>query len=417
MDQEFATKLQKFTQVAIKIGVNLQPGQELIMQSINRGGISLEAAPAIRELARAAYQAGSPAVDVLWRDDELRLLSFEYADPESFEQIPARHAQESMSVIQNGGALLTVTAFDPGLLEGQPSELIAEEQKYLQKHTKGIRTLIGKNHMNWSVIPIPVSGWAAKVFPDLPPDQAVPALWEAIFKICRINEEDPIAAWKAHQADLNARADYLNQKAYSELQYSAPGTDLRIRLPEGHIWRSAGFESQSGIKFSANVPTEEVFTIPDTRYTEGTVASARPLAYAGNVIDEFSLTFKEGRVVDFSAKRGEDVLRDLLKIDEGASRLGEVALVPNSSPISQSGLLFYNTLLDENASCHLALGSAFRFSLEGGVEMDAEAFSARGGNSSLIHEDFMVGSGDLDIDGTLSDGTKEPIMRAGEWAY
>ena len=271
--------------------------------------------------------------------------------------------------------------------------------------------------MNWMVLGIPVDGWARKVFPDLPEDEQIPALWDALFKVCRVYEDDPIKAWQEHIADLEIRSSYLNNKAYKELHYTAPGTDLHIVLPEGHIWRSAGFKAQNGIPFTANIPTEEVFTLPDNRFTEGKVSSARPLAYSGNVIDNFSLTFKDGKVVDFSAEQGEEVLGNLLKSDEGASMIGEVALVPNSSPISQSGLMFYNTLLDENASCHLALGRAYRFSLEGGENLSPEEFSSRGGNSSLIHVDFMIGSDEMDIDGVLPDGKTEPVMRKGEWDY
>jgi aminopeptidase len=232
-----------------------------------------------------------------------------------------------------------------------------------------------------------------------------------------VYEDDPILAWKEHLSDLKNRADYLNQKQFQALHYSAPGTDLQITLPKGHIWRSAGFKTQSGIPFTANLPTEEVFTLPDRRFTEGTVASARPLRFSGSVIDRFSLTFKGGKVVDFSAEKGEDLLEKLLHIDKGASMLGEVALVPDSSPISQSGLLFYNTLLDENASCHLALGGAYRFSLDGWEGLSDDDFTNRGGNTSLIHEDFMIGSSELDIDGIGQDGSSEPVMRSGEWAF
>jgi aminopeptidase len=282
---------------------------------------------------------------------------------------------------------------------------------------KPIGTHISKNGMNWTLLGVPVEGWARKIFPDLPEKEQLPAHWDAIFKICRIYEEDPIAAWAAHLKDLQKRGEYLNQKAYQKLHFSAPGTDLEITLPEGHIWRSAGFETQSGIPFTANIPTEEVFTLPDRRFTEGSVSSTRPLVYAGNVIDKFSLTFKEGKVVDFSAEQGEAMLESLISTDDGASMLGEIALVPNSSPISQSGLLFYNTLYDENASCHMALGNAYRFSLDGGEKMTGEGFEALGGNNSLVHVDFMFGSGQLDIDGIRSTGEVEPVFKNGEWAF
>ena len=417
MDQQFQANLKKYADLAIKIGLNLQPGQKLILQDMRRSGVPIQTAPVVRELAASAYQAGAKLVDVLWGDADLKLIQYKYASKESFDDFPAWQAQGVVDVIEEGGAVLSIAAFDPSLLEGQDPDLIAREQKTIQQVLKPFRAHIDKNKMNWMVLSIPVVGWARKVFPDLPEDKQMPALWDAMFKVCRIYEDDPIKAWQEHIADLEKRSSYLNKKAYKELHYTAPGTDLHIVLPEGHIWRSAGFKAQNGIPFTANIPTEEVFTLPDNRYTEGKVRSARPLAYIGNVINKFCLTFKEGKVVDFSAELGEEVLGNLLKSDEGASMLGEVALVPNSSPISQSGLMFYNTLLDENASCHLALGSAYRFSLEGGEDLSPGEFASRGGNASLIHEDFMIGSDELDIDGILPDGKTEPIMRKGEWDF
>jgi aminopeptidase len=416
MDKNFQTNLKKYSNLAVNIGLNLQPGQKLIIQALKYGGVPIQAAPVIRELAASAYQAGAPLVDVLWRDDDLNLIRFKHAPRDSFEEFPAWQADGILKVIENGGAMLSISAFDPDLMEGQDPDLLSKQQTTIRKYWKPISNHIGKNTMNWTVLSIPVAGWARKVFPDLPEAEQQPALWDALFKVCRVYEDDPTAAWQAHIIKLGKRSNYLNQKKYSSLHYTAPGTDLRIGLPEGHVWRSAGFRSQGGIAFTANVPTEEVFTLPDRRLTEGTVSSSRPLAYSGNVINNFSLTFKEGKVVDFSAEQGESVLKNLLNVDPNANMLGEVALVPNSSPISQSGLLFYNTLLDENASSHLALGSAYRFSIEGGEKLSTEEFNALGGNISLIHEDFMVGSGKLNIDGLLSDGTTEPVMRDGEWA-
>jgi len=416
MDKSFQTNLKKYANLAIKIGLNLQPGQKLIMQALKYGGVPIQTAPLIRELAACAYQAGAPLVDVLWRDDDLNLIRFKHAPRDSFEEFPAWQAEGILKVIEDGGAMLSISAFDPDLMVGQDPDLMSKQQTVIRKYWKPISNHIGKNTMNWMVLSIPVAGWARKVFPDLPEAEQQPALWDALFKICRVYEDDPTAAWQAHITKLGKRSNYLNQKKYSSLHYTAPGTDLRIGLPDGHVWRSAGFKTQGGILFTANIPTEEVFTLPDRSLTEGTISSSRPLAYSGNVINNFSLTFKEGRVVDFSAEQGEPVLKNLLDVDPNASMLGEVALVPNSSPISQSGLLFYNTLLDENASSHLALGNAYRFSIEGGEKLSTEEFNALGGNTSLIHEDFMVGSGKLDIDGILPDGTIEPVMRDGEWA-
>jgi len=417
MDQEFQSNLKKYADLAIRVGLNLRPGQKLIMQHIRNGGVPIQAAPLVRLLGDSAYQAGARLVDVQWRDDDLILSRFKHAPRDSFEEFPAWQAQGILDVIEQGGAMLSISAIDPDLMEGQDPELLDQQQRAFLEHWKPISAHIGKNTMNWTVITIPVEGWARKIFPDLPREEQVPALWDTLFKICRVYENDPVAAWETHLADLKKRADYLNKKAYRQLHYTAPGTDLQITLPEDHIWRSAGFNTQSGFAFTANIPTEEIFTLPDRRNTEGTVKSARPLVYSGNVIDQFSLTFKEGKVIDFSAQHGEGFLEKLLSVDEGSSMLGEVALVPNSSPISQSGLLFYNTLLDENASCHLALGSAYRFSLAGGETLSAEEFGSRGGNSSLVHSDFMIGSGEMDIDATLENGQVEPLLRAGEWAF
>mgnify|MGYP006293382063 FL=1 len=410
-------EMKKYADVAVKVGLNLQPGQKLIMQALKYGGVPIQSAPLIREISAAAYQQGSPLVDVLWRDDELNLIRFKHAPEGSFQEFPAWQADGILEVIENGGAMLSISAFDPDLMADQDPALIDLQQKTIRKYWKPISEHIGKNTMNWTVLSIPVPGWARKVFPDLPAEEQVPALWEALLKICRIDRDDPLAAWEQHIRNLKGRADLLTGKGYRELHYSGPGTDLQIFLPEGHNWKSAGFKTRSGIPFTANIPTEEVFTLPDAAKTNGTVSSTRPLAYAGNVIDGFKLTFKDGNVVDYSAREGEKTLGNLLKIDEGASRLGEVALVPNSSPISQSGLLFFNTLLDENASCHLALGAAYQFNLDGGEDMTQEEFASKGGNVSLIHEDFMIGSGKLDVDGVLSSGKVNPILRNGEWAF
>jgi aminopeptidase len=417
MDEKFETLLEKYAELAVKVGLNLQPGQRLVLQHLRNGGVPIQIAPFVRKIVAAAYQAGSPLVDVQWRDDELALIRLKHAPRDSFKEFSAWRAQGILDVVENGGAMFTISAIDPDLLDGQDSVVLDEQQRAFLDSWKPISAHIGKNTMNWNLIAVPVPGWARKIFPDLPAAEQVPALWDAIFKICRVYEEDPIAAWEAHLADLQTRADFLNDKSYQELHYSGPGTDLRVRLPEGHVWRSAGFKTRSGIPFTANIPTEEVFTLPDRRYTEGTVRSTRPLIYTGNVIDNFSLTFKEGKLVDYSAEQGKGILANLLKTDQGSSLLGEVALVPNSSPISQSGLLFYNTLFDENASCHLALGSAYRFSLGGGENMSPDEFASRGGNSSLVHSDFMIGSGELDVDGLLADGSYEAVLRSGEWAF
>jgi aminopeptidase len=254
------------------------------------------------------------------------------------------------------------------------------------------------------------------VFPSLGPERQLAALWDAIAHLCRLDTADPVAEWQRHIAALAARADYLNRKCYAALRYSGPGTVLTIGLPDGHIWISARSEARNGVAFTANIPTEEVFTMPHKDRVNGTVRSTKPLSYGGTLIENFSLEFAGGSVVKVSADRGEDVLRQLVETDPGSARLGEVALVPHGSPVAQSGLLFYNTLFDENAASHVALGSSYKFTLRGGEEMDDAAFEAAGGNRSATHVDFMIGSAELDVDGVSRDGSLEPLMRRGEWA-
>jgi aminopeptidase len=276
---------------------------------------------------------------------------------------------------------------------------------------------IERNATNWLVLAAATPAWAARIFPEVAVTEQVDRLWESIFAMCRVDTPDPAAAWRAHVADLVARRNYLNAKGYIALHYRGPGTDLTVGLPKRHLWDSASMPSQQGIEFIANVPTEEVFTLADRNRVEGTVTASRPLSYGGTLIDSFSVTFAAGRAVDVHAARGETVLRSLIDTDDGAGRLGEVALVPHSSPISQTGRIFLNTLIDENAASHLAFGAAYRFSLQGAESLSDEAFAAAGGNTSLVHVDFMIGSEDLDVDGITEEGTAEPVMRRGDWAF
>jgi aminopeptidase len=278
------------------------------------------------------------------------------------------------------------------------------------------REHISRNQTNWAVIAGATAGWATKIFPKLPPQEAVSRLWDAIWKMSRLDTADPVAAWEAHLASLAARADYLNRKQYYALKYKGPGTDLTLGLPKGHLWVSGRTKTRSGIPFTANLPTEEVFSIAHKDRVDGIVRSSKPLSYGGTLIEGFSLTFEKGRVTKMTADGNADMLQRLLDTDDGARRLGEVALVPHSSPISHSGLLFYNTLFDENAASHVALGNAYKFTLSGGNEMSQEEFETAGGNRSAIHVDFMIGSGELDVDGVRPDGTAEAVMRKGEWA-
>ncbi len=303
------------------------------------------------------------------------------------------------------------------LLKGVNPERIANFQKAAGQALDKYRQYIQSDKISWTVIAAPSEAWAAKVFPDAPPEESVEKLWEAIFKATRADLEDPINEWKAHDATLREKADYLNEKRYKSLHYTAPGTDLTIDLPKDHLWAGAGSLNEKNHEFMANMPTEEVFTVPHKMGVNGYVASTKPLSYGGNIIDEFTVTFENGRIIDVKAKEGEDILKQLVETDEGSHYLGEVALVPFNSPISQSNILFYNTLFDENASNHLAIGSAYAFCIEGGKEMTQEELAENGLNSSITHVDFMIGSAEMDIDGITESGEKEPVFRNGDWAF
>jgi aminopeptidase len=285
------------------------------------------------------------------------------------------------------------------------------------KNYAPVNQLVTRNAINWCVVASSAPVWAAKIFPDLPAAEAEEKLWQAIFETTRATEPDPIAAWGTHIKNLRKRADYMQAKKYSALHYKSPTTDFTLGLPYGHKWVSARSMAENGVDFTANMPTEEIFTLPDRQRADGTVTATFPLSYGGSLIEDFTVTFENGRVVNVTAKKNEAILRKLVATDEGSTRLGEVALVPASSPIASRGHLFYNTLFDENASCHIAIGRAYRFTLTGGEELTDEEFNAAGGNTSMAHVDFMIGSPEMDIDGIREDGTREPVMRSGEWAF
>jgi aminopeptidase len=353
----------------------------------------------------------------MWDDDQLQLIRFQHAPRDSFEEFPMWRADRGNEAAKEGDAVLTVIAQNPDLLADQDPALTNTVVQLGYKHLKPFFDLRGKNAMNFAIVTAPVDGWTDKVFPDIPPENRKARFWDEIFEICRVNQSDPVLAWKDHIKTLDARCDYLNNKRYAGLKLTAPGTDLTLGLPPEHVWRNARLTSQGGIGFITNMPTEEIFTVPHKEKTKGTVTSTKPLSFGGNLVEDFSLTFSEGRVVKGTARKGQETLDKILGTDEGAKYLGEVALVPHSSPISQSGLLFYNTLIDENAACHLALGRAIKFCIEGSETMSDDEFAALGGNDSIVHSDFMVGSGKLIVDGLTEDGSTEPLMQSGEWAF
>jgi len=320
-------------------------------------------------------------------------------------------------MIKNGDALLSIYANDPDVYRGLDSERLGAMQKAHLENYHEIGMQVTRNAINWCVVASAAPAWAAKVFPDLKPKEAEEKLWQAIFETTRAVEPDPVAAWGEHIKNLRIRADYMQARKYSAFHYKSENTDFTLGLPRGHKWISAQSLAENGVVFTANMPTEEIFTLPDRQRADGTVSATFPLSYGGSLIEDFQVTFENGKIVKVNAKKNEAILQKLVDTDEGATRLGEVALVPVNSPIARRGHLFYNTLFDENASSHIAIGRAYRFTLTGGEELTDEEFNAAGGNTSLTHVDFMIGSPQMDIDGIKEDGTREPVMRSGEWAF
>ena len=408
---DFIKNLEKYAELAVKVGVNIQKGQSLVINA------TLEAAELVRLIVKKAYETGALNVIVNWNDDFISRTKYDLAPDEAFLEYPVWRAKEMEDLAEKGAAFMSVISSSPDLLKGVNPERIANFQKAAGKALSHYRKAIQSDKVSWTVIAAASQDWAAKVFPNEPSDNQVNKLWEAIFKSVRVDTENPVEAWKKHDETLHEKVHYLNEKRYKELHYTAPGTDLTIELPEKHLWVGAGSVNESGHEFMANMPTEEVFTVPLKIGVNGTVASTKPLSYGGNIIDRFSVTFENGKIVGVKAEEGEEILKRLVETDEGSHYLGEVALVPYNSPISQSNVLFFNTLFDENASNHLAIGSAYAFCIEGGKKMSSEELAENGLNESITHVDFMIGSKDMDIDGVTVDGKTEPIFRAGNWAF
>lgn len=409
--------LRRYAEAIVKVGLNLRPGQRLIITNAAARGVPPAGRPLVHEVAKAAYAAGARYVEVIWGDEEMLRIRLQNAPADSFEEYPKFHVSGLLDMIKNGDALLSIYANDPDALKGMDPERVGTLQKVHLQNNQEINANVSRNAINWCVVASASPAWAAKIFPDLQPEEAESKLWKAIFETTRAVQPDPVAAWQEHIQNLIKRAKYMQAKKYDSLHYKGPGTDFTLGLPQGHRWIAARMPAENGVDFTANMPTEEIFTLPDRHRAEGTVSATFPLSYGGSLIEDFSLTFENGRVVKVNAKKNEAILQKLVDTDEGATRLGEVALVPASSPIATRGHLFYNTLYDENASCHIAIGRAYRFTLTGGEELTDEEFVAAGGNISLTHVDFMIGSPQIDIDGIKADGTREPVLRQGEWAF
>jgi aminopeptidase len=409
--------LQKYAEAIVKVGLNLRAGQRLVITLAASRGVPIEFAPLVREISKAAYAVGARYVDVIWGDEEMLRLRAQYAPRDSFDEYSTWQIDAIMGMVEKGDALLSISGANPDLFGGLDPEVVGMIQKTHLQYFDRVIKKVTVNAINWCVVAAAGENWAKKVFPKLTPKKAQEKLWEAIFETARIDQPDPVATWETHIANLHKRAEYLQSRQYSALRYTAPGTDLTLGLARGHVWVSARSLAQNGVEFTANMPTEEAFTLPDRNRVDGVVTSTFPLSYGGILIEDFQVTFEKGRVVNVTAKKGEAVLQKLVNTDEGSHYLGEVALVPASSPIARRGHLFYNTLFDENASCHIAIGQGYRFTLTDGEELTDDEFMSAGGNVSLNHVDFMIGSPKMDIDGIKEDGSVEPVMRQGEWAF
>lgn len=407
----FEDRLTAYAELLVRVGVNVQPGQKLLVRA------STESAPLVRKVAEIAYRIGSPLVDVHWNDDGVTRARFLHGPEGSFSTISEWRAKAMIQLAEEGAASLAITSDDPDMLAGTDPDRFSTYLKAWRPATKPYSDLAMNDRIAWSVAAAAAPAWAKRVFPDLPEADAVAKLWDAIFAATRIDEANPVGAWRSHTDGLKAMKQRLNEQRFAALRFRAPGTDLRVGLADGHVWDGGVSRTPDGTEFVANMPTEEVFTAPHRAKVDGVVRASMPLAYNGTIIDDFALTFEAGRVVKATAGTGQKALDNILDTDDGSRRLGEVALVPASSPIAKTGLLFLETLFDENAACHIALGKAYGLTVRGSDDMTPEQRAEVGMNESLSHVDFMIGSSEMDVDGERADGQRVPLMRAGEWVH
>jgi aminopeptidase len=403
-------KLNRLAEVAVKVGLRLQAGQDLFMTA------PVAALPLARRIAEEAYKAGAGLVTPILSDEEITLARFRFAPDASFDRAPGWLYEGVAKAFGANTARLAIVGEDPMLLSSEDPAKAARANKANSIAYRPALEKITGFDINWNIVAYPTLSWASRIFPRDEDEIAVGKLAEAIFAASRVDKPDPIAAWREHNSALRRRTGWLNGKKFHALHYSGPGTDLTIGLAEDHEWQGGAATAKNGVMCNPNIPTEEVFTTPHARRVDGHVVSTKPLSYQGSLIDGIAVRFDAGRIVEAKAVRGEDVLMKTLDADEGARRLGEVALVPDSSPISKSGLTFFNTLFDENAACHIAIGQCYSECFVGGAKLTPEEIAARGGNKSMIHIDWMIGSDKIDIDGLEANGGRTPIFRKGEWA-
>lgn len=403
-------RIDRLAEVAVRVGLGLREGQELVMTA------PLDALPLVRRITEHAYKAGASLVTTLLSDEEMTLARFRHAPDSAFDTAPGWLFEGMGRAFAGNAARLAITGEDPNLLSAQDPEKVSRANRARSKAYLPALERIVNFDINWTIAAFATPSWARAMFPEETPEAGVAKLWDAIFAASRVDAADPVAAWAEHNASLHARTRLLNGKRYGALRFRGPGTDLTVGLADGHAWLGGAEVAKNGITCNPNIPSEEVFTTPHAARVEGHVRSTKPLSYGGTLIRDIAVRFEGGRIVEAQASTGLEVLQKVLDTDEGARRLGEVALVPHSSPISASGLLFFNTLFDENAACHIALGQAYKTCFEDSAALTDEAFQAQGGNKSLIHIDWMIGSGEVDVDGITASGEAEPVMRRGEWA-
>jgi aminopeptidase len=407
----FDQKLDRLAEVAVRVGLNLREGQELVLTA------PTDALPLVRRITEQAYKAGAKMVTALYADDATSLARFQHAPNASFDYAPAWYYNAIAESFRSGAARMGITGANPALLSGQDPQKVSRLNVALSKAYKPAMELITRHEINWTIVAAATPAWAALVFPGEPEELAMGKLWDAIFRTSRITGDDPVADWKKHGENLKRRVDMLNAKRYHSLRFFTPDgkTDLTVGLADQHLWAGGGATAGNGVYCQPNIPTEECFTTPHKDRVNGVVSASKPLSHLGTLIENIRCSFEDGRIVEVTATKGEEAIRKLISTDDGARRLGEVALVPHNSPIAQSGVLFWNTLFDENAASHIALGQAYSTCLINGEKMSNEDLAKLGANESLIHVDWMIGGPTMNIDGVRADGAAEPLMRDGDW--
>ncbi|WP_250675081.1 aminopeptidase [Paraclostridium ghonii] len=407
---EFEIKLKKYAHLAVQVGVNLQKGQTLLL----RAPISCK--DFAREIVDAAYNLGARDVEIEWNDEESSLIRYLKAPEDVFEEFPKWKVEKYNSLLEKGACIINIGSSNPTIFKDVDPIRMQKSSKAYNNAIPLWRDAIISDKIRWTIVSAPSKEWASKVFPDIDKDLAVNKLWDYIFKCTRIDIDDPIIAWKNHNSKLYEKVKFLNENKFKSLHFKSDKTDLHMELPEGHLWAGGASVDPDNIEFTANIPTEEVYTLPHKFKVDGIVSNTKPFIYNGTIIDNFTLTFKDGKVVDYNAEIGYESLKSLLELDNGSCYLGEVALVEDNSPISNTGIVYYTTLYDENASCHLALGSAYKTSMKNGSEISKDEMDKYGINDSITHEDFMIGSNDMNIIGITKDGKEIQIFKNGNWA-